>query len=296
MAEPETAQNQQEERPGQGEVKPAVKKEEKQKSLEGILKTPFNVAVGSAVLAGAYALGGLDWLVTTASFQIGAFIENRLIKEKKNEEKDKAKKPYTSSTFANEAIGGLGFTVPLVYGVNFERALPQALGIDGLVNILGYSVPAAALAVGGLTFATIPLFNLVYYPITHLAHKKTFKGMGEDLKKNYWKDLPRSMALGIPWAAAVAASVAMPAWYPFLFPVLAGFEVAYRLVLSREDLDYKKLAKYANPLYYLGKLIDSVANPVAAILKHSAKSIYETGASLSSGLEGVVRTAAPAHA
>jgi len=294
MAEPETTQIPQEKTPEQN-AKPAVK-EEKQKSLEGILKTPFNLALGSAAIAGSYMLGGLDWLVTTASFPIGAFIEKRLIKEKKDEEKGKAKKPYTSRIFANEAIGGLGFTVPLIYGVNFERALPQALGIDGLVNVLGYSVPAAALAVGGLAFATIPLFNLVYYPITHLAHKKTFKGMGEDLKKNYWKDLPRTMALGIPYAAAVAASVAMPSLYPLLFPVLAVFEVAYRIFLSREDLDYKKLAKYANPFYYLGKLIDSVANPVAAVLKHSAKSMYETGASLGSGLEGVVRAAAPAHA
>src|SRR3989338_3498595 len=291
MAEPETTKAPQEETPEQN-AKPAIK-EEKPKSLEGILKTPFNLALGSAAIAGSYMLGGLDWLVTTASFPIGAFIENKIVKEKKEEKKKP--KPYSSGLFAKESIGGLGFTVPLVYGVNYERALPQALGIDGLVNVLGYSVPAAALAVGGLAFATIPLFNLAYYPITHLAHKKTFKGMGEDLRKNYWKDLPRTMVLGIPWAAAVAASVAMPACYPFLFPVLAGFEVAYRLVLSREDLDYKKLAKYANPLYYLGKLIDAVASPVAAILKHSAKSMYDTGASLSSGLGGVVRSAVPAH-
>ena len=81
MAEPETTKAPQEETPEQN-AKPAIK-EEKPKSLEGILKTPFNLALGSAAIAGSYMLGGLDWLVTTASFPIGAFIENKIVKEKR---------------------------------------------------------------------------------------------------------------------------------------------------------------------------------------------------------------------
>lgn len=258
-----------------------AKKEEKKPNLvELVLKeaselasTTFNTGLGLGLMGASYALGGLDWLVTTASFPVGGFFESKM-----------ADKPFISKKFRDEIIGGFGFTIPLVLGVNLQRRLPQALGIDGLVNILGYGVPASALAAGLLTFASIPLFNAFYYPIKYLADNKTFKGMAKDFKERYTKDLIPSLVLGLFLAPTVAASVAFPAMYPFLFPILAGFEVAYRVVLSKEELRYRRLFKYLNPLYYSGLIASSAGNLLGKSLRGLKEISHDTGYALGSPL------------
>ena len=232
-----------------------------------------NTLVSGVSLGASYALFGLDGLVTAASFPIGGFIEKRLLAKKKDESKEEydLRKQFKSKNLRDESIGGALFTVPLLYGVNLLRRIPQYLGIDGLVNVLGYSIPASALAVGGITLASTPLFNAVYYPITHFVNNKTFKGAWQDLKEQYKRTLGRSLVLSAFWAGTVAYSVAMPAFYTSLFPVLAGFEVAYRVILSREKLKYLKLLNpftyvpnWANPFYLaegLASLISKAVRP-----------------------------------
>lgn len=202
-----------------------------------LLEKIANTAVGAAAIGASTAVFGRDGTVTTGSFPAGGFLESRL-----------AGKEFKTKNFRDEAIAGALFSVPLITGVNAIRQVPQAYGLDGLVNVLGYSIPTAALAVGALSFAAIPLLNAFYYPIKYVVDNKSFKGLGKDMKENYWKGTVRGLYLGIPWAGTVAASVAMPAFAPFLFPVLAGFEVAYRVILSKYKLDYKKLL---NPLNYM---------------------------------------------
>lgn len=257
----------------------AEEKKEKKKqptSLESainesgdVVKAAANTLAGTGAVAGAIALFGLDGLVTALSFPIGGMIEKRAMAEK-----DESKKQFTSRHFRDESIVGALLTPALWYGVNAMRGIPKAFGLDGLINVLGYSIPASALAVGGLTFASIPLFNAAYYPLKYLIDNKTFRGMGKDFKQHYWEGTKRSLYLGIPWSAAVAASVAAPALYPLLFPALAAFEVLYRIVLSKEKLDYAKLLnpfaylpKFANPFYTAGGLASAIGKNYAEVNK-----------------------------
>ena len=237
-----------------------------------------NTAIGTIALGASYALFGLDGLVTAASFPVGGFIEKRLLAKKdESKEEYESRKQFTSKNLRDEAVGGALFTAPLIGGINILRKIPQYFGLDGLVNILGYSIPSAALAVGGITLASVPLFNAVYYPITHFVNNKTFKGAWQDLKEQYKKTLGRSLVLSALWAGTVAYSVAMPAFYTYLFPVLAGFEVAYRVILSREKLKYLKLLNpftyvpnWANPFYLSEGLASLISRAVRPSPKPSA--------------------------
>ena len=252
-----------------GEKKP------KQTTLEGAVneswdatKALTNTIVGSGAISAATKFFGLDGLVTAAAFPAGGFIESRL-----------AKKPFTGKNFRDEAITGALFTPAVWYGVNALREIPKAAGLDGLVNVLGYSVQTAALATGALTFASIPLFNALYYPLKYAVDNKTFKGIGKDFKENYWKGTKRSLYLGIPWAATVAASVAMPVLYPYLFPVLAGFEVLYRLILSKENLNYAKLF---NPFTYVPNFLNPfyLAEGAGNLLGRINRTAYSIGSAI----------------
>ena len=142
------------------------------------LESLVNSSLGTAAIAASTALFGTDGLVVSASFPVGGFLESRL-----------SSKPFTSKNFRDEAIAGALFTVPIWYGVNAMRQLPKTYGLDGIVNFLGYSIPTSAIAVGALSFAAIPLFNAIYYPIKYLVDKKTFKCLKEDLVKSdiYYK-------------------------------------------------------------------------------------------------------------
>ncbi len=259
-----------EEKPKEIAVGESVSSEIKQAST-GLI----NSTIGAAAIGASTALFGLDGLIFSSAFPAGGFIESKIM--------DKSKS-FTAKNFRDEAITGALFTAPLWYGTNTLRQIPKSLGIDGLVNILGYSIPASALAVGGLTFAAIPLFNSIYYPIKYVVDNKTFKGIGKDFKENYKKTLGRALALGVPWAGAVAASVAMPSLYPFLFPVLAGLEVAYRVALSKEKLNYAKLL---NPFTYIPKF----ANPfyVASGAASAAGRVYGSITTAISDFGSVVR-------
>ncbi|GEM_PF-2659714 len=209
---------------------------ESSKAARGLVNT--TIGAGAIALAAKYF--GLDGLVTAASFPVGGMIEKKIMAES-----DESKKKFSSKNFRDEAIAGAAFTVLLWYGVNYMRGLPGAFGIGGIQN---------ALAVGGMALASPLVFNLFYYPIKYLADNKTFKGLGKDFKEHYWKGTKRAIyTLGLPWSATVATSVAFPALYPILFPILAAFEVAYRVVLSKEKLNYGKLL---NPMTYVPNFLN----------------------------------------
>lgn len=246
-----------------------------------LLKGVINTAIGTGAIALSTKYFGLDGLVTALSFPYGGMIEKRLMTEK-----DESKKQFTSKHIRDEAIAGTAFTVPLWYGINYLRGLPKAFGIDGLINVLGYSIPATALATAGLTFASIPLFNAIYYPIKYLADNKTFKGMGKDFKENYWKGTKRALGLGLLWSPVVAASVAMPALYPYLFPILAGFEVAYRVILSKEKLNYAKLL---NPLTYI-PFASNLAEGTGSLIRRGYGLVYRLGSGIRSTIDDLVKS------
>ncbi|MBI2124883.1 hypothetical protein HYT92_03770, partial [Candidatus Pacearchaeota archaeon] len=223
------------------------KKEEKQEDeFTQLFGSIGNTTLGTAALGASYALFGLDGLVTAASFPAGGMIEKRIMSSKQDENKDakdksQDEKEFTNRHFRNESLSGLFFNFPLIYGVNALRKIPGYFGLEGVVNVLGYSIPKTAFAVAGISVASTPLFNAIYYPLTYFINNGTFKGAGKDFKEQYKNSFWRSMALSTLWGAAVGASVALPGYSYLLFPVLAGFEVGYRLILSRYKLNYLKL-------------------------------------------------------
>ena len=270
--------------PDNKEEKPAEKKEEKPKqptALESAVNESWNAAkastnslVGTAAIGGATTLFGLDGLVTSLAFPFGGMVESKL-----------AGKPFTSKNFRDEAIAGALFTPPLWYSVKTIQNLPKAYGLDGIVNVLGASIPTSAFAIGGLTLAAIPLLNAFYYPIKYLIDNKKFEGIGKDFKENYWKGTKRSLIyLGLPTAAAVAASSTVPFLAPYLFPILAGLEVAYRIALSKEKLNWKLLnpftyvPNYLNPFHVIPGAVSAtykVGNGVVEAVSAIGSTLYE---------------------
>ena len=233
-----------------------------------------NSAIGLGAIGVATKFFGLDGLVTALSFPVGGMIESKL-----------ANKPFTSKNFRDEAIAGTLFTVPLWYGVNALRSLTTS-----------------PLTVGALTFASVPLFNAIYYPLKYLVDNKTFKGMTTDFKKYYWKGTKRGLILGVPWAGAVAASVAYPVLYPFLFPILAGFEVAYRVILSKENLNYAKLL---NPFTYIPNFVNpfyiasGLGTAAGKVYRGTTTAVYDLGAAVRDSFKKIpapTTTPAPAAA
>ena len=282
----------------QAEQKPAEKKEEKKQptTLESALaesshaiKASTNALLGTGAIAGATALFGLDGLVTAASFPVGARIVNKA-----------SGKEFTSGNFRDEAIAGALFTPSLWYGIEAVKQVPKAYGLEGTVaNILGASVPISPLLVGGLTFGVLtPALIALYYPLQYVMQNKTFKGMGKDFRKNYWKGLKRSMPLTAISSTMVAATYAMPYLAPLLFPALAVANIAYRVLLSPEKIEYKKLLypstylpNFMNPFY--------LASGTVSLLSKTYNKVATAAYSLGSAIRDLFKAApspAPAPA
>ncbi|MBI2559143.1 hypothetical protein HYW20_07525 [Candidatus Woesearchaeota archaeon] len=233
----------------------------------------INSAIGTAAIGAFAALFGLDGFITALSFPYGGMIEKRLMAEK-----DESKKQFTSRHFRDESIVGALITPPILLGVEAAKQLPKALGLENVVaNILGYSVPVSPFIVGGLFLGALsPAITALYYPIDYLIKNKTFKGIGEDFKKNYLKGLMRTIPLAAMLSTAVGATYALPYLAPYLFPAIGVANVLYRIFLSKENLNYAKLLnpltyipKFANPLYitsgissYAGKVYNKVSTAI----------------------------------
>lgn len=266
--------------------KPQEKKEEKQPTpLESILKETseassglVNSAIGTGAIGVATALFGLDGLVTALSFPVGGMIEKRLMKEPK---------PFTSKNFRDEAIAGALFTPPLWYGLETVKQIPKVFGLDDVAaNILGTSVPISPFVVGGLALGVLtPALTALYYPLQYVIQNKTFKGIGKDFKENYWKGFKRALPLTALTSGIVGTAYALPYVAPYLFPAIAVANVAYRVLLSKEKLNYAKLLnpfthipKFANPFYVVG----GVANVADKISSKVTSAIYDLGTAVRS--------------
>lgn len=276
---------------------PEAKKEEKPKptTLESAvnesshaIKASTNTLLGTGAIAGATALFGLDGLVTAASFPIGGLIEKKLMKEPK---------PFTSADFAKEAIAGALFTPALWYGLETIKQVPKAFGLDGVVaNVLGASVPISPLLVGGLALGALtPALTALYYPLQYVIQNKTFKGIGKDFKENYWKGFKRTLPLTTLTSAAIGATYALPYLAPYLFPALAIANVAYRVLLSKENLNYLKLL---NPLTYVPNFLNpfylasGAASATGKIYRGVTSAAYGIGSALGSAIKNFFKAAA----
>ena len=268
------AENKLEEKP-QEEGK---KEEKKPTTLDSILKesshaikSSLNTSLGLGAIGGATALFGLDGLATAASFPIGA----RIVKKASGKE-------FTTGNFRDEAIAGALFTPPLWYGIETIKQVPKAFGIDDIItaNILGQAVSISP-TVAGLTFGVLtPALTALYYPLQYLIQNKTFKGLGKDFKKNYLKGLVRAAPLTALTSAAVGVTYATPFLAPYLFPALAVANVLYRILLSPEKMEFKKLfypssylPNFLNPFY----LVSGAASVGSRIYRGVAKAAYDIG-------------------
>lgn len=240
----------------------------------------MNSAIGTAALGASAALFGLDGLVTALSFPYGGMIEKRLMSEK-----DESKKQFTSKHFRDESIVGALLTPPILLGVEAAKQFPRAMGLENVVtNILGYSVPVSPFIVGGLFLGALsPAITALYYPIDYLIKNKTFKGIGEDFKKNYLKGLMRTIPLAAMASTAVGAAYALPYLAPYLFPAIGVANVLYRIFLSKENLNYWKLLnpftyipKFANPFY----VTSGVGSAVGKVYNKITTAIYDLGSAV----------------
>lgn len=244
-------------------------------NLSSESKEAGQIALGAGALGVATAVGSYDWLTIAGGFPVGGFLEKKLARNPE---------PFTSKDFAKESGAGL-FFAPFPWGVlETIKQVPQAYGIDTVVNALGYSIPTSAFVIGGLTLATLPLLNAVYYPIKYFFDNGTFKGMGKDFKSGgeYWKGTKRSMLyLGLPTAATVAAFATVPWLAPWFYPAVAGLGIAYRLALSKKELNYSKLF-YAPlvPIYAAGALLSGAATTVYKTAKGVKDATYAIGSAL----------------
>ena len=276
---------------------PEAKKEEKPKptTLESAvnesshaIKASTNTLIGTGAIAGATALFGLDGLVTAASFPIGGRIAQKARADGKGE--------FTSKNFRDESIAGALFTPPLWYGIETIKQVPKAFGIDDIVtaNILGQAVSISP-TVAGLTFGVLtPALTALYYPLQYLMQNKTFKGLGEDFKKNYLKGLIRTAPLTAITSAAVGVTYATPFLAPYLFPALAVANILYRVLLSPEKISYKKLfypstylPNFMNPSY--------LASGAVSVLSKTYNKVTSAAYSIGSAIGSLFKKApAPA--
>lgn len=165
--------------------------------------------------------------------------------------------------------------------LNAVTELPRYYGIDGLVNILGTSIPAYSLAVAGFTLAAIPVFTALTYPIRYLAANRTFKGLGSDFKEKYLKNTARAMLyLGPVGATAVSLGATLPYLAPYLAPVYLGLGIIYRAITSKEKLHYGKLfnpstylPNFLNPFYLAEGLASLISRAVSPSLKPAAPAL-----------------------
>jgi len=260
---------------------PEEKKEEKPKGpkvLESVVDESWNAIKfstnsigGAGAMTGAAALFGPDGLVTAASFPIGA----RIVKKASGKE-------YPTGNF-REAIAGSLFTVPAWYGIETVKQIPKAFGLDDIVtaNVLGKSVSISPV-VTGLTFgALIPALNAIYYPLQYVMQNKTFKGIWKDFKDNYWKGTKKTLPLSALSSIAIGTTSATKYLAPYLFPALAAANVLYRVLLSPEKIEYKKLLL---PSTYLPNML----NPFY-LLDGATSVAYKTGSTIYGALGGVAK-------
>ena len=204
---------------------------------EGFLaKLGYGSVMAGATYAAYKAFGLLDGAFPTLAFPLGRGLEDTI-----------TKKGTTMKNMAEESIIGLGYTPALYATVKAIEHAPEALGITGSLG--------QALTVGALTLPAIPLLNAVYYGLDHLVKKRTFKGMGQYFKDNYWEGTKKSLKyIGLIDAATFALSVGVPTMTPDLIPIFAGLEVAYRMALGpaakKIGEGYKKFVSYFRPNRY----------------------------------------------
>ena len=139
------------------------------------------------------------------------------------------------------------------------------------------------MAVGAATGLVLnPLLNAVYYPLQYLIQNRTFKGMGQDFKKNYVKSLIRTAPLSVITSIAVGLTYAMPAFAPLLFPYFALSGLAYRVLMSPEKISYKKLGKaLLSPLYAPFYLAGGAASVTGKAYRGVTAAAYDIGSAIS---------------
>src|SRR3989344_5867158 len=97
-------------------------------------------------------------------------------------------KKYTAGSLLESAAIGTAITAPLE-------------AMFGIVNKMPLNTPLDYIAKAGVWGGIVyPVFNGLYLPTAYLIRNRTFKGMGNYVRENYWPILKKSMKYILPFS------------------------------------------------------------------------------------------------
>ena len=202
----------------------------------------------------------------------------------------------TSKELRNDAIYGL-LQLPAFDFVT-KTALNLSKNYSGLVDILGYSVPAATLAGTAAIAASAPLLTAAYYPVRYLMGKGSFEGFGKSFKDNYLEYTTRT---ALTWGLTTAACVYGFGMAPLLAAGVGNLVYRFWSGYADQKKEVKKpFIKYTlNSFYNLGSnLLSPVTGSVSLFVKglsYSASTTYNIGSAIGSLFKTAPKPAAAPH-
>ena len=190
---------------------------------------------------------------------------------------------YTPGNLLESAAIGTAITGPL-------EAMFSAVNKIPLNTPLDYVAKAGVW--GGIVY---PIFNGMYLPVAYLIRNRTFKGMGNYVRENYWPILKKSMKYILPFSLLNVFFA--PA--SLQIPIAAALSFVYDRFTAHKGEVTEDQKREKTP--YL------VAAPTAAakLVRNSVKGLYDSVYAIGSSISDLYKSApksispttspAPAH-
>ena len=162
----------------------------------------------------------------------------------------------TSGETRNRGLEATIRAPAVVGGVGALKSIPPAFELDQITG--SFLVGAGALfalmpAITALGMAT--RYTIEKYLPTAKTENKTFKGIKDYFKENYWKRLKQRLPLSAVGSTAIGITYAFPALSLYLFPFLAATRLFYNALIEDGKVIYRRL-------FYLSTYLPDPVNPV----------------------------------
>jgi len=179
-------------------------------------------------------------------------------------------KKYTAGNLLESAALGTATTPVLETMFRTTNLIPTN-------SLSGYIAKGAVW--GGVMY---PAFVASYLPMAYLIRNRTFKGMGNYLKENFWKTLKASWTKLLPFS--LANLLFAPGWLQI--PISAAISFAYdRLTASPKEEIPEHLKRDKTP--YLA----AATNVSYKLVRNSVKGLYDAFYAIGSSISDLYKTA-----